>query len=100
MPPKKKAEAKPKTPRTPRKKKTEPGSRGLSPQEVGGGEAPAAVTSLAGEIEADGGTVLSKYRDPLGGHWLILAALPPISSLWASLTSSAGASPAAPITRS
>ncbi len=76
MPPKKKAEAKPKTPRTPRKKKTEPGSRGLSPQEVGGGEAPAAVTSLAGEIEADGGTVLSKYRDPLGGHWLILAALP------------------------
>lgn len=76
MPPKKKAEAKPKTPRAPRKKKAEPGSRGLSPQEVSGGAAPAEVSSLGRDIEADGGAVLSTYRDPLGGHWLILAALP------------------------
>src|SRR3989449_10797638 len=27
-------------------------------------------------IAADGGTVLGAYRDPLGGNWQILAALP------------------------
>lgn len=79
MPPRKKADPKPKTPRAPRaprKKKAEPGSRGLSPAEVSGGPIPAEVSSLGRDIEADGGTVLSTYRDPLGGHWLILAALP------------------------
>ena len=27
-------------------------------------------------IEADGGSVLAPYKDPLGGHWQIFAALP------------------------
>jgi ParB family chromosome partitioning protein len=31
---------------------------------------------LADAIEADGGSVLARYRDPLGGHWQILAGLP------------------------
>lgn len=31
---------------------------------------------LARTIEDDGGSVLASYRDPLGGHWQLLAALP------------------------
>ena len=34
------------------------------------------MTALATAIRADGGEVLGVYRDPLGGHWQILAALP------------------------
>ncbi|MGH7699970.1 MAG: ParB/RepB/Spo0J family partition protein, partial [Gemmatimonadales bacterium] len=33
-------------------------------------------TALRASVEADGGTVLAAYRDPLGGHWQLLAALP------------------------
>ena len=61
-----------------RKKKTaaEPGSRGIPPESIGTGTPPAAVTELAHSIQADGGIVLAPYRDPLGGHWQIFAALP------------------------
>jgi ParB family chromosome partitioning protein len=34
------------------------------------------VSIVAQRIEHDGGTVLATYRDPLGGHWQLLAALP------------------------
>ena len=37
---------------------------------------PPAVTRLAEAIEADGGTALATYRDPLGGNWQIFAGLP------------------------
>jgi ParB family chromosome partitioning protein len=37
---------------------------------------PAAVQTLARTIEDDGGSVLATYRDPLGSHWQLLAALP------------------------
>src|SRR5688500_12236557 len=40
------------------------------------GSPPAGVIRLADAIEADGGSVLATYRDPLGGHWQILAGLP------------------------
>jgi ParB family transcriptional regulator, chromosome partitioning protein len=61
-----------------RKKKTaaEPGSRGIPPDSIAAGTPPAALTQLAGSIQEDGGTVLAPYRDPLGGHWQIFAALP------------------------
>jgi ParB family chromosome partitioning protein len=61
-----------------RKKKTaaEPGSRGIPPESISTGTPPAAVTELARSIQTDGGTVLAPYRDPLGGHWQIFAALP------------------------
>ena len=61
-----------------RKKKTaaEPRSRGIAPDAIGSGTPPAAVSRLAEAIEADGGTVLAPYKDPLGGHWQIFAALP------------------------
>lgn len=58
------------------KKKTEAASRGLSPAEVGDAKVPAALESLAGAVESDGGKVLARYRDPLGGAWQLMAALP------------------------
>lgn len=62
--------------RASRRKKVEAGTRGLSPKEVGPEKIPAALESLAGAVESDGGKVLAKYRDPLGGAWQLMAALP------------------------
>ncbi len=59
-----------------RRKKVEPGSRGLAAAELAGGSPPSAVTDLAAAIARDGGAVLGTFRDPLGGHWQVLAALP------------------------
>lgn len=50
-------------------------SRGLDARRLTGSP-PAAVEALARTIEEDGGAVLARYRDPLGGHWQLLAALP------------------------
>jgi len=69
------AEAKPKPSRR-RKRAVEPGSRGPELAEIASGAPPAVVTRLAERIAADGGQVLASYRDPLGGHWQVLAALP------------------------
>jgi ParB family chromosome partitioning protein len=62
-------------PRASRKKVVEAASRGLTPAQMAA-EAPASLAPLQAEIVADGGRVLAVYRDPLGGHWQILAALP------------------------
>ena len=35
-----------------------------------------ALDELAARVEADGGAVLARYREPLGGHALLFAALP------------------------
>ncbi len=51
-------------------------SRGLDAAKVAGGDAPAEVEALTRRLERDGGTVLAAYRDPLGGRWQLLAALP------------------------
>jgi len=60
-----------------RKKGTaEPGSRGLRANELAGAEPPPDVAELLRAIENDGGSVLGTYRDPLGGHWQVLAGLP------------------------
>lgn len=65
-------------PAKPRKKKAakpvEP--RGLSARQVGAGNPPAAVRALAESIEADGGAAIGSFRDPLGGHWQLVASLP------------------------
>jgi ParB family chromosome partitioning protein len=58
-----------------RRKKAEAGSRGLEPSELIG-DAPDDVEALAKQVKSDGGCVLARYRDPLGGHWQLLAALP------------------------
>jgi ParB family chromosome partitioning protein len=67
--------AEPKTAKKPRRKKkaaAEPRSRGIAPDAIGSGTPPAALTRLAEAIEADGGTVLARYKDPLGGNWQLL----------------------------
>jgi ParB family chromosome partitioning protein len=65
-------------PRAPSRKKkaAEPASRGLTARAVGGGQEPVAVEHLREAIAEDGGTALAAYRDPVGGHWQVLAALP------------------------
>ncbi len=62
----------------PRKKKVkaEPGTVGLTADEVATGTPPAEVAKLHGQIDAAGGHVLASYREPFGGHWVALAALP------------------------
>lgn len=60
--------------RAPRRKKVDTGSKGLSPAEIA--SAPAAATALAEDVKADGGVALAAYADPLGGHPVVLAALP------------------------
>jgi len=59
-----------------RKKKAEKGSRGLTPPETVSGSPPEEIDKTRSQIEADGGVVLSAFRDPLGGHWQVLASLP------------------------
>jgi ParB family chromosome partitioning protein len=63
---------------TPRKKKVkaEPGTVGLTADEVAEGSPPAEVGKLRSRIEGAGGHVLAAYREPFGGHWVALAALP------------------------
>jgi ParB family chromosome partitioning protein len=39
-------------------------------------EPPAELAALADAVRADGGAVLATYREPLGGHTLLLTALP------------------------
>src|SRR5512133_2411074 len=48
----------------------------LGPTELAIAERPPELDALAKELEADGGAVLAAYREPLGGHALLLAALP------------------------
>ena len=60
----------------PRRKKAKEASRGLTATELAGTAPPESLEPLRREIEKDGGSVLSAFRDPLGGHWQLLAALP------------------------
>ena len=49
---------------------------GLAPPELALPERPPELDALARQVEADGGSVLAAYREPLGGHALLFAALP------------------------
>src|ERR1051325_1316567 len=51
-------------------------SRGLDARRLATATPPVSVGTLARTIEDDGGSVLATYRDPLGSHWQMLAALP------------------------
>jgi len=68
----------PKKASTPRKKKVKAaaGSVGLTAEEVASGTPPPELSKLKKQIEDAGGRALSVYREPLGGHWVALAALP------------------------
>jgi ParB family chromosome partitioning protein len=48
----------------------------LGATELGLAEVPAELAALAEAVREDGGTVLAPYREPLGGHALLFAALP------------------------
>ena len=61
--------------KTVRRKKVAAGSTGLTAAEtanVSGG----ALDALAGQVAADGGSVIGRYNEPFGGHPLLLVALP------------------------
>ncbi len=60
----------------PRKKRPKKGTVGLAADEVTAGSPPPEVEKLAAAVASDGGKVLSVYRDPYGGKWMILASLP------------------------
>jgi len=51
-------------------------SRGLDARRLASAAPPTSVATLGRTIEDDGGSVLATYRDPLGGHWQLLASLP------------------------
>lgn len=59
-----------------RRRKPAGQSTGLSATELQAAAPPGEVAELHRAIEEDGGKVLAVYREPYGGHWLVLAALP------------------------
>jgi ParB family chromosome partitioning protein len=59
-----------------RKPKVEAASVGLTATECGDQAAASALDALAAQVARAGGSVLSRYREPLGGHWVVFAALP------------------------
>jgi ParB family chromosome partitioning protein len=69
----KKAKKKPGAPR--KRRKLAGHSTGLGPKDLVTAAPPDAVERLQDAIEKDGGKVLATYREPFGGHWLVLAAL-------------------------
>jgi len=73
--PKTAAPKKASAPRT-KKVKAAAGSVGLTAEEVASGTPPAEVSKLKKQIDDAGGQSLAVYREPLGGHWVALAALP------------------------
>jgi len=62
--------------RTRKKKAAEPQSRGLNAAQLASATPPPQVTDLRRAIEQDGGWILGTYREPIGEHWHILAAIP------------------------
>lgn len=69
-----KAKRKPGAPR--KRRKLAGKSIGLEARELLATATPSDVGDLQAAIEEDGGKVLASYREPFGGHWLIMAALP------------------------
>lgn len=62
--------------KTKRRKKLGVASTGLGAAELQAAAPPHEVAQLHRAIEEDGGKVLTIYREPFGGRWLVLAALP------------------------
>ncbi len=73
------AERKPKATRASgavRRRKSAGVSTGLAPSELQAAAPPVEVVDLHRTIESDGGKVLSVYREPYRGKWVVFAALP------------------------
>ncbi len=58
-----------------RRKKVAPKSVGLAPSDTAASDDPE-IARLTGQVQSDGGTVLTAYREPIGGTTVLLAALP------------------------
>jgi ParB family chromosome partitioning protein len=65
-----------KKPAKPRRKKGAASIKGLTAREVTADTPPAEIETLSQVIRDSGGGVVGCYRDPVGGHWHILASLP------------------------
>ena len=59
-----------------RPRKAKPGTKGLGPAECRIAEPSAASTELTAAIEKAGGWVVGSYKDPLGGHPVLISILP------------------------
>jgi ParB family chromosome partitioning protein len=66
----------PKTAAAPRRKKRAAPVHGLTAADVAGGPQPVEVETLCQAIRESGGGVVGAYRDPVGGHWQVVASLP------------------------
>jgi ParB family chromosome partitioning protein len=66
----------PKKPATPRRRKGAVSIKGLTAPEVTGGTPPAEIEVLSQAVRESGGGVVGSYRDPVGGHWHLIASLP------------------------
>jgi ParB family chromosome partitioning protein len=61
----------------PRKRRKLAGkSTELTAKELPGGAVPSAIEALQEAVDRDGGKILTAYREPFGGNWLAIAALP------------------------
>lgn len=60
----------------PRKKKSAAPIKGLTASQVTADAPPEEIESLAALIRDAGGGVAGSYRDPVGGHWHLIASLP------------------------
>ena len=59
-----------------RRRRPAQASTGLAATELQAAAPPADVAELHHAIESDGGKILTIYREPYGGRWMLLAALP------------------------
>jgi ParB family chromosome partitioning protein len=65
---------KPKQPAAKRRKTAAP--NGLSASEVTAAPTPPEITELSQAVQECGGGVVGAYREPVGGHWQLVASLP------------------------
>ncbi len=59
-----------------RKKKGAAAALGLTASEMVFGSPPAELAELANAVREGGGGIVGFYRDPVGGHWQVVASLP------------------------
>lgn len=59
-----------------RPRKAKPGTKGLGPAECRIAEPSGATAELADAVEKAGGCVVGSYKEPLGGHPVVIAILP------------------------
>jgi len=60
----------------PRKKRVAASIKGLTAVEVTSDPLPPEIETLAKAVRESGGGVVGGYRDPVGGHWQLVASLP------------------------